>query len=262
MIPNEHQQYLDQAIKVFSSDNRFVGLLGAGSLISKNVDQYSDIDLVAVCRDQDKDSVKDDRLVLLGQLGEMVSSFTGEHVGEPRVLICLFKNPLLHVDVKFITLSELHSRVENPVILFERAGAITKVYSQTEPLHPMPSPEWIEDRFWTWIHYGALRLGRGELFEVLDLLSFFRSTVFGPLILVQKGQLPRGVRRIEILAPEYSPALQRTVASYDRKSCVDALEASILLYRSLREEIGVSNRNSEAEGLAIDYFRQVAKKGE
>src|SRR5690606_3074045 len=145
------------------------------------------------------------------------------------------------------------------VILFEREGAVTKVYSQSKPVHPMPNIHWIEDRFWTWIHYGALRLGRGELFEVLDLLSFLRSTVFGPLILVRKGHLPRGVRRVEILAPEYSPALQKTVASYDRKSCADALEASILLYRSLRDEIGVSNINCEAESLAIDYFRHVAE---
>jgi hypothetical protein len=31
----------------------------------------------------------------------LLVGFTGEHVGEPRVLICLYGPPVLHVDLKF-----------------------------------------------------------------------------------------------------------------------------------------------------------------
>ena len=34
------------------------------------------------------------------------ATFTGEHVGESRVLICLYGPPLLHVDLKFVSLSD------------------------------------------------------------------------------------------------------------------------------------------------------------
>ncbi len=54
------------------------------------------------------------------RLGHFLSGFTGEHVGEPRVLICLYDNPLLHVDIKFLTLEELHPRVETPVVLLDK----------------------------------------------------------------------------------------------------------------------------------------------
>jgi hypothetical protein len=53
-------------------------------------------------------------------MGNLLAAFTGEHVGEPRLLICLFADPLMHVDLKFISLGQLSSRVEDPVILWER----------------------------------------------------------------------------------------------------------------------------------------------
>ena len=52
--------------------------------------------------------------------GDFISGFTGEHVSETRLLVCLYDNPFLHVDIKFLTLPEFYSRVENPVVLFER----------------------------------------------------------------------------------------------------------------------------------------------
>jgi hypothetical protein len=188
-----HQTFIDHAVARLSSDARIVGVLGAGSLITSETDEYSDVDLVAVASDADYPAVTRDRRKILESLGDLVSAFSGEHVGEPRVMICLYGNPLLHVDVKFVALESLRQRVENPLILFERGSQISEVLQATEPAHPMPDPQWIEDRFWTWIHYGALRLGRGELFEVIDLLGFLRSQVFGPLSLVNAGRLPRGV---------------------------------------------------------------------
>lgn len=80
----------------------------------------------------------------------------------------------------------------------------------------------------------------------------------GPLILVQKGHLPRGVRRIEMFALDYSLDLQKTVASYDRDSCAKALEAAIFLYQSLRKSGGTLKRNDEAEKLAIGYLKKVS----
>jgi hypothetical protein len=58
------------------------------------------------------------------RFGNFLSGFTGEHVGEPRVLICLYDNPLLHVDIKFLTVPEFTKRIENPDILFDPYGQL------------------------------------------------------------------------------------------------------------------------------------------
>lgn len=63
------------------------------------------------------------------RLGDFLSGFTGEHVGEPRVLICLYDNPLLHVDIKFLTLDEFHHRVETPILLLDRSKQLDRLFA-------------------------------------------------------------------------------------------------------------------------------------
>jgi len=67
------------------------------------------------------------------------------------------------------------------------------------------------------------------------LSSSLRSTVLGPLLHVHKGGYPRGVRRLESVAPEYIAELTKTVPAYDAYCCIRALEEEIALYRKLRE---------------------------
>ena len=92
---------------------------------------------------------------------------------------------------------------------------------------PRPDPQWIEDRFWIWVHYVAVKIGRGELFEAADGYAFLRGVVLGPLLAVERGVRPQGVRRIEQVAPDAMPALERTVARLDAASCVAALREAI-----------------------------------
>jgi hypothetical protein len=80
----------------------------AGSWITRELDNYSDLDLILVTKDKLAD--KQEMLAYAHRLGDLLSAFTGEHVGEPRLLICLYSDPLLHVDIKFLTLDELSPR--------------------------------------------------------------------------------------------------------------------------------------------------------
>ena len=265
-LPPDHQRFLDSALPRLAADPRLVGVAGAGSLISGSpgpMDQYSDLDLVVVARAADSAAVAAARREIVESLGDLLVCFTGEHVGEPRLLICLYDRPLLHVDVKFVSIDEFAQRIEDPVVLWERDSALSSVVQRTRPAHPMPELQWIEDRFWIWVHYAGLRLGRGELFEVIDFLSFLRQVVLGPLSLVQHGQLPRGVRRLETLAPRHLEAMKQTVASYDRQACVRATRAAIALYRQLRDEAAgpALIRRGEAEAAAVRYFDEIALAG-
>lgn len=260
MLPKEHQTFLDQALPIFQQDERFLGVAAAGSWITGSMDKYSDLDLIAVADPRHQPAVMSDRQVIVAQLGSLLAAFTGEHVDEPRLLICLYDRPLLHVDVKFVALDDLESRIENPVVLWERDGSLSRTISRSEPRHPMPDAQGIEDRFWIWVHYAALRLGRGELFEVIDFLSYLRSQVLGPLALVSHGQLPRGVRRLETLAKADLPDFERTVPAYDRASCGRAIEASVALYRRLREQApsrATLTLRDAAEKGAVEYLGKV-----
>lgn len=194
------------------------------------MDEFSDIDFVIAVDAAYMEQVSKERQEIAGRLGHLLSSFTGEHVGEPRLLICLYGPPLLHVDLKFVLLDDIAHRVEDPVILWERDNKISEKFKSEQAKFPVTDMQWIEDRFWVWVHYGASKIGRNEIFETIEFISFMRQTVIGPLALMRSGCLPRGVRKIESDAPQYLPQLKQTVAGYDALSCVNALKNIIQLY--------------------------------
>ena len=204
----------------------------------------------------------DDRPRIAGSLGPLLAAFTGEHVGEPRVLICLYGPPLLHVDLKFVSLPDVAERVEDPEVLWEREGRVTEALRGGEARFPAPDRQWIEDRFWVWVHYGAGKIGRGELFETHDLLAFLRARVLGPLALQAAGARPSGVRRIETSAPARAREMQATLAAHTAASCAAALRAAAEMYRTLRAEAARrrSSGGREAETAAMTYLDDVERR--
>jgi hypothetical protein len=128
---------------------------------------------------------------------------------------------------------------------------------RAEAVWPSPDPQWIEDRFWVWVHYGAAKIGRGELFECLDMLAALRGIVFGPLIALGRGQRAAGVRRLELLAPDLVPALAATVGDHSAEGCLAALRAAVDLYRRLRGDAGGLVRRASAEAASLDYLAEI-----
>src|SRR5690349_12034964 len=194
-----HEAFLERIAEVTRQDPRFIGLLLGGSHVSGTTDRYSDLDCVLVAEAEPYASVLADRRTLAARIGSLLHAFTGEHVGEPRLMICLYETPTLHVDFKVVTLEALKERVENPIIVWARDNRISDVLARSEARWPHRSAEWFEERFWIWVHYGAMKIGRGEIFEALDMFAFLRRQVFGPLLAEQAGLRQYEVRRIERL---------------------------------------------------------------
>ncbi|TGK08179.1 nucleotidyltransferase domain-containing protein [Leptospira selangorensis] len=247
-------------VNEFASNNEVIeGVAVAGSFISRELDEYSDIDFVIVLKDGTQYQKKE-MVDFAKNFGPLLSTFTGEHVGEKRLLICLYENPFLHVDFKFIQLSELKERIENPVFIYQNNERIPSIIESTKAEWPNPDFQWIEDRFWVWIHYAGTKLGRGEYFETIDFLSFVRNTVLGPLLHLKNKSLPRGVRKLEfIIDPSDLEKLKSTIPSYDFRSIKDSILSSVKLYQELRLALYNSEiKNlSEAENYALGYLNNI-----
>lgn len=267
-VPHFHALFLERALLRLQADPRIVGVAAAGSLAGGRMDEFSDLDLVIAVEPDTTAAVMDERHRIAAELGLLAAAFTGEHIGEPRVLICLYHGEEgaapLHVDLKFVSLPDAVVRVDEPVILWEREGRLSQVLQTGEAHYPVPNLPWIEDRFWVWIHYAALKIGRGELFEAVDFLAYLRAQVLGPLVLTEAGAQPAGVRRVETAAPSRAGQLQATVAAYDRDSCIRCLYAAVDLYRSLRHSVGNGHAdmaaNEAAESTAMTYLSDIAAR--
>lgn len=264
--PHSHASFLERALPRLQADRRIVGVAAAGSFASGNMDEFSDLDLVIAVEPDTVAAIMAERRRLAGTLGSLVAAFTGEHVGEPRLLICMYEGEEggvpLHVDLKFVSLPDAAVRVDEPVVLWEREMRLSRVLQTDVAHYPFPDLSWIEDRFWVWVHYATLKIGRGELLEAVDFLAFLRGQVLGPLVLVEAGAQPAGVRRVETAAPSRASQLQVTVASYDRHSCIRCLYAAVDLHRSLRHSIGGGHvvANEAAERTAMAYLADVAAR--
>jgi predicted nucleotidyltransferase len=256
------QEFADKAKTILEPDDNVIGLAVAGSWLTNEIDEFSDLDLILVTRQK----ISTDKMLMLDyakRLGNFLSGFTGEHVGEPRVLICLYDNPLLHVDIKFLTPDEFHSRIETPVLLIDKNGLLEKAISNSRAKFPYPDYQWIEDRFWTWIHYALLKTGRGEYFEAYDFMGFLRMVVFGPLLHIKNGNLPRGVRKVETdLGSEDLAKLKLTIPTYEKQSLFDSLRNAVALYRELRTELFDNNVSlqNHTDKKVMNYFDEIENR--
>ena len=257
-VPAGLRALADGVIAAAEQDPRFLAVLAAGSIATGTPDEYSDLDLVLVCTDATAREVLAEGKKFAAGVGPLLVSFTGEHVGEPRLLIALYGPPPKHVDLKFIGLSELDHRVEDGVVLWQRDDQVEQRLKLTEAVWPQPDPQWIEDRFWTWVHYIAVKIGRGELFEAVEGLGALRGVSIVPLILSGRTDRPAGLRRVEALAPELVPQLKETVAAPDRTDSLRALRAAVELYRQVRPADLV--RRTEAEQVVIAYVDELATR--
>ncbi|MEV5967993.1 hypothetical protein AB0L70_39875 [Kribbella sp. NPDC051952] len=254
-VPAHLRQLAEAVVAAAAADPRLLAVVAGGSIATGTSDEYSDLDLVLVCTPEAHQECIAGAKEFAARLDPLLAAFTGEHVGEPRLLIALYGPPLAHVDLKFVTPEQLHDRVEDGVVLWQRDDSVDRAYAESAASYPQPDPQWIEDRFWVWVHYVAVKIARGELFEAIDSLGAIRSISIAPLATYGRTSKPSGVRRLETLAPELLSEFRETVATVDRDDCLRALKASVALYRKVRESSGVQVvRRTAAEEAAIDFL--------
>jgi predicted nucleotidyltransferase len=253
------KEFADKVVEIVKGDNNVIGLAVAGSWVTEELDEFSDVDLILITKKKIAGD-KEKMMAYAKSFGDFISGFTGEHLGEPRVLICLYDDPLLHVDIKFLTLPEFYDRLENPVVLFERDNLLTEIINSTKAAWPAVDYQWIEDRMWTWVHYIVSKAARGEYFECLDGLGYIRAKVLAPLLQVKSKTAVRGLRKVEKkLTPADLEDLKITVAQYSKASVLKALDNSVSVYRMLRRKLFNDEvlLQAKAEKKSMEYLKKV-----
>lgn len=252
-LPERHARFLERLISGFGGDPRVTALLGGGSMVHGGFDDFSDLDIVVVIDPSAHAEVMAERREIAAGLGDLLTAFTGDHVGEPRLLICLYGPGLLHVDLKFVLLSELTHLVERPLVLWARdEAAVANGLDRAVIDWPERAPQWFEDRAWTWLHYAAAKLQRGELHEAVATVMFFNEQVLGPMLQRRHGVPQRGLRKLEQAGA--GETLAPLVAGYGAEPVSRALHAATELYLDLRSDAPPERLVEGMPSLVLPWF--------
>src|SRR5580765_7199848 len=90
-VPAVHADFLATALARLAADARLVGVAAGGSYAADALDEFSDLDLMIAIEPAAYETVLAERQMIAAGLGTLLVAFTGEHVGEPRLLICLYR---------------------------------------------------------------------------------------------------------------------------------------------------------------------------
>lgn len=80
----KQKEFIADVVEKIKDNERVIGLAVGGSFITKEIDEFSDVDLILVTIDRvAPDFVKMEEYAK--SFGKYLNGFTGEHVGERRV---------------------------------------------------------------------------------------------------------------------------------------------------------------------------------
>lgn len=252
-LPEKHRQFLTPFLRAVEKDNRIIGVAAIGSLAFGDIDEYSDLDLIIVCEDAHRDELLKNAEAFAQRFGPLLTCYGGQHVGEPRLAVCLYGEPLLHVDLTFMTLDEFSvDRVQVPTILLDREGLLASAVAGIKVEFPKPDRQMIETKFWVWIFNAASKLARGDLFSTLSYIAMIRRSALVPLIQDNGKVKPRGYRTLHKEQPIWFERLVHThPKQLNRQEIIRALRSVIEIYRAIRvegksEEIVVNSKPEQA----------------
>jgi hypothetical protein len=253
---NAYDDIIARCTAIFSQDQRLAGFSAGGSWGKPHFDQFSDLDIVVAVYDADFDAIMSEREQVLPILGELLSWH--EHHADKRIFVALYDAPplLLHVDFKWVRLSDYAQRVENPTVIWERAGELSHIIATT-PFHfPFLSLQSIENAIWTWLHYVLSKLGRGEIMEAAVYLAELQLYSIAPLMLHKNGRTPQRCRRVEALPPDDYAALRAAYPNPNFNDCLQSVHAFLAAYTQLRHDLATPDfrPNPKAEAALRRYL--------
>ncbi|MGB3164161.1 MAG: nucleotidyltransferase domain-containing protein, partial [Chitinophagaceae bacterium] len=75
------KEFAGKVVDIVKNDSNVIGLAVAGSWITNELDEYSDLDLILITKKKISGD-KEKMMLYAKSFGDFISGFTGEHVGE------------------------------------------------------------------------------------------------------------------------------------------------------------------------------------
>lgn len=253
-------EFLNRTVSLAEKDPRIVGV--ALHQESDQEKEFTTSELVLVCQPDSFEELSADLIGVAEALGPMMLAYEHSKGAGERELSCLYDEPLQRIDLRLLPLDNL-SEIHHPQVLWDRDEQFRLALAARRDPPPSLNLQWMEDRFWLWLHSAATALKEGAVFEAHHLMSCMRSRILAPLVLKKEGMnLTGGLHELEKSDGENLSSLRATVPLYDARSCEISLREAAKLYVDLRETLAPADlvRHRRAEMAVMRHLHTVTER--
>ncbi|MFN7904219.1 MAG: hypothetical protein ACK5P5_03455 [Pseudobdellovibrionaceae bacterium] len=235
----DHKILCEKLIAFFRNEPGIIGSFISGSGAAGGMDFYSDLDLGFVCANNEaKEKIWSQRFDW--KLPTWFHRMDADHV-KPYFIIYLFE-PHIHVDLCFYTMENLPSQLGGPCeVAFDHLDRL-KSWSQEMGRSALTPADWSnivheEERFWTWVHYAWMHVGRGEYYDIAADFEFMRKIPHNWHARL-KGSEKFITRRLEQTGElEFIESMRQCFPTPDRSSLKTALLSLIAVHNSQKVRV-------------------------
>ena len=253
-------EFLNRTVSLAEKDPRIVGV--ALHQASDQEKEFTNTELVLVCQPEAFEEITADFIGVAEALGPLLQAYEQPKGEGEKELTCLYDEPLQRVDLRLLPLDNL-SEIHHPSVLWDREDQLRLALSARRDPATSLDLQWMEDRFWLWLHSAATALKEGAVFEAHHLMSCMRSRILAPLVLKKEGLSPAGgLHELEKTDGENLSSLRATVPLYDARSCEISLREAAKLYVDLRETLASVDlvRHRRAEMAVMRHLHTVTER--
>jgi hypothetical protein len=259
MASSAQQEFLDRAVSIAEKDSRFIGL--ALHQESDHEHEFTDLEFVFVCAPISFGDCAADLKGVAEALGPLLLSYEQEKTDAERELSCLYDEPLRRIDLRLLP-TDGAAMLRHPRVLWERDGTLSAELAKYRDVAPVIDLQWMEDRFWLWLHSAAMALKEGAIFEALHQMSCLRTRILAPMLLKKQAQPADALKGLEQAGGDELSSLRATVPLYDARSCEISLREAAKLYVGLRETLAPEElvRHRRAEMAVMRHLHTVSDR--
>ena len=253
------KEFLDRAVSIAEKDARFVGL--ALHEAADHEREFTSLELVFVCTPLAFGDCAGDLKGVAEALGPILLRYEQEKSDAEYELSCLYDEPLRRIDLRLLPTDGV-ALLHAPQILWDRDETLAKELAKHRDVTPPLDLQWMEDRFWLWLHGAAEALRQGAIFEALHQMSCLRTRILAPLLLKKQALPSDALLALDTAGGDEISSLRATVPLYDARSCELSLREAAKLYVGLRETLAPENlrRHRRAEMAVMRHLHQVSER--
>jgi predicted nucleotidyltransferase len=246
---------LSRCVRLLEADGRVEGAYVVGSMADATFDDYSDIDLYVVVKDEHYAQVYEERFRFAEQIGDVLSTF---EVQWPncQMLGAIYRN-YVEIDLCYTKLGEAEVFSDRYKIVLDRSGKLQKTLLKKE--YPIDVEVELKNQadfaIYNVLHAIAM-LNRGECWASIKQIEMLRRRIVSLMDLSLKRDVAEEYRRLESsFPPEVEKELRKTLCLYKNSD----IKASIVVATQLFCRVGQKLADKRTVKFPSEKFAHLLK---